>query len=54
MKKHFALALCPLALACTLLVEGRAPRQSTAVAGGSGVRLRGIDGKTAEDKASAR
>lgn len=46
MKKLFALVLCSLALACTLLVEGRAPRQSTAVAEGSGFRLRGIDGKT--------
>ncbi|MDQ3746144.1 MAG: hypothetical protein M3444_17350 [Acidobacteriota bacterium] len=54
MKKLFALVLCSLALACTLLAEGRAPRQSTAVAGGSGVRLRGIDGKTAGDKAGAR
>ena len=34
------------ALACTLLVEGRAPRQSTAATEASGVRLRGIDGKT--------
>lgn len=46
MKKLFALVLCSLALACTLLAEGRAPRQSTPVAEASGFRLRGIDGKT--------
>jgi thiol-disulfide isomerase/thioredoxin len=46
MKKLFALVLCSLALACTLLVEGRTPRQSTAAAEASGVRLRGVDGKT--------
>ena len=46
MKKLFAPVLCSFALACTLLVEGRAPRQSAAVAEASGVRLRGIDGKT--------
>lgn len=46
MKKLFALVLCSFALACTLLAEGRAPRQSTAAAEASGFRLRGIDGKT--------